>query len=469
MSLNIICKNIEKTYDINIISTLENKNILDQFKSVIKDVFENPNIGGNRTLITLIYNYFYKKIPNLRYISGPSCLSYLRSSTYNKQIYLFYEAHGRVNNCNDKFLGPNIDINKYLNKLFSTTDKFIDFYVETSKTITSKKFKYNTTNYIDKVRAEFYNCVDPNFQCEWNNIRVHYADIRSVIKFEDGKQSLEHYNSILKIGDLISLLEYSFINYINEPSLYYNKDFFDTKEEYDIHLNEIKMKMVHISNNCIDRYNEILLYKKELLEYIFLFLSPSIITKLYGNAKNIDIIKKEIQKSNLSSLTIFMLFKNSYTNNPTLKNLIKYNKKNAKTISKQLMNITKIEHVDIKDINIEEPFQNISNIVEMLNGLKLLVSINNTYILPHMACYMDLYTICRMFKTFKHDSKIVYQPVNISNVIFYGGESHSKNIAIMLKYLGFEELYTIGQYSTMVDNTSPRCLDMKSKKLDFAK
>ena len=467
MSIDLICKNITKTYDLSSLLNIKNKNILEQFSLIVKDAIENPTIEGNRTLITLIYNYFYKEIPKVKYINGPNAISYHISKKYNKRIYLFYEAHGRVNNCNDKFLGPNIDINKYLNKLFSTTYKFIDFYVETSKTITSESFTYNTTDYINKVRSEFYNCVDPNLQCEWNNIRVHYSDIRNVIKFEDEKQTIIHYNNIDKIADLTSCLESSIIKYTNQPLTHYHKDFFDTEKEYNTHLNEIRLKIVNISNNFINQYNEILKYKDELLEYILLFLSPNIVSKLFANAKKIDIISKEIEKSDLSSLTIFMLFMNSYNKNPTLKNSLKYSKKHARNISKQLKDLTYIEKINNKDINIENGFQNFPKIIEMLNGLKLLIEIHNNYILPNTSCYMDIYTICRMFKRFKHKSKNIYQPTDIKNIIFYGGLSHSLNISIMLDYLGFETVYNMGTIDTNDPNTASRCLDMKNKQLDF--
>ena len=73
-----------------------------------------------------------------------------------------------------------------------------------------------------------------------------------------------------------------------------------------------------------------------------------------------------------------------------------------------------------------------------------------------------------MFKTFQHKSKNIYQPTDIKNIIFYGGLSHSLNISIMLDFLEFEPVYSMGSAYTYDPNTASRCLDMKNKQLDFA-
>jgi len=71
---------------------------------------------------------------------------------------------------------------------------------------------------------------------------------------------------------------------------------------------------------------------------------------------------------------------------------------------------------------------------------------------------VDIYTICRMFKTFKNKNNL---PVKQKHIIYYAGNAHSINIRTFLTFLKFETVFYLKQRETS------RCLDMQGEKLDF--
>jgi hypothetical protein len=79
-----------------------------------------------------------------------------------------------------------------------------------------------------------------------------------------------------------------------------------------------------------------------------------------------------------------------------------------------------------------------------------------------VALLLDIYTIARIFKKFKRPKP--YQPEEPTNIIFYGGVGHTKNIVKVLSLLGME---IVEEYGNMDFPESNRYVDMRGIKQPF--
>ena len=132
-----------------------------------------------------------------KYINGPFTLSKHHSNTYNKTIYIFGEVHGGDLLCNEivskEEVQYSVNITDYLHTLFSNTNVFIDFYLETPlpkdyKLKPKHAFSFSKDNkpaVLTYLRRKFINCTDPKKRnmCVYSkHMRAHIVDIRESTK-----------------------------------------------------------------------------------------------------------------------------------------------------------------------------------------------------------------------------------------------------------------------------------------------
>lgn len=116
---------------------------------------------------------------------GPITMSEMYSARYDKHVYILGDYHDKKTVCQAK--GEKFPITDFFHYLIENTPGIIDFFLELeylSKTV--EPFKKGTIlnalfgdSYIDDVRKEFANCLTIDKKnCEYPNVRMHYADIR---------------------------------------------------------------------------------------------------------------------------------------------------------------------------------------------------------------------------------------------------------------------------------------------------
>jgi len=136
-----------------------------------------------------------------KYLSGVSQVKYLVGTIddVTRHVYLFYDYHDTKGECNST--KKHIMLNEWLDKLFKKEDrKFIDFYVEDFIWDYNDDHRKNVLRKMDEsIRAVHggkkdqltiirdtitANCIVPNKECPYNNIRIHYTDYRWFTKFD---------------------------------------------------------------------------------------------------------------------------------------------------------------------------------------------------------------------------------------------------------------------------------------------
>lgn len=182
--IKVVCKKLQDVYDSSILKK-EDRDIQLVFNSIVSNKIETfKDANPNKTLISLIYNLYNNKKPIVDYLSGPCSISLQTIGT--KRIYIFGEYHGYQNNC---FKNKNINnyrhmtIYNYLHYLFSTTDVFIDFYIEAhlpSILRSENPLNLYIQGYMRDITNELYPCLEPKYRadCPYNTIRAHSVDSR---------------------------------------------------------------------------------------------------------------------------------------------------------------------------------------------------------------------------------------------------------------------------------------------------
>lgn len=154
-------------YDANLLNQMTESEI----DATVKLCSRNP------VLSRLIDNWYQKKKPFIREISGPMSLTEHWSEKYKKHIYVFGEIHGATGGCVSK---NSTSIVNYLKRLFNTTDAFIDFFLEAHAYDRWEMKPKMNKSYLDQLRTSFTKCMQPTTRhakdCEL--VRVHYGDIR---------------------------------------------------------------------------------------------------------------------------------------------------------------------------------------------------------------------------------------------------------------------------------------------------
>lgn len=122
-NISQICKDLQISYNTNILNDVD-EFAKDYFKTVSETYINSGE--GNATLMKLIINNYNMNMPIAQKISGPISLTVHRNERENKTFYIFGEYHNRLGECKSE----GVFINDYLMNLFTTTNCFIDFYLE---------------------------------------------------------------------------------------------------------------------------------------------------------------------------------------------------------------------------------------------------------------------------------------------------------------------------------------------------
>lgn len=222
-----ICEDLKTSY---------NMNLLDNCTPIQQAVFldeaeKNKNENkGKITLMKLIYNHFRAEKPIISKITGPKTLTVHWSRTYKKLIYVFGESHGRAEPCESEckrgevfnpesmrciseksqkakklkskgvILESYLPIDKYFEKLFLTTDVFIDYFVEVPAYEGIEWYieDYYADSYLKDVMAQSAACVQVATRVKEKCalIRAHYIDVRRTTRQSLGTRNfIESFNS----------------------------------------------------------------------------------------------------------------------------------------------------------------------------------------------------------------------------------------------------------------------------------
>ena len=380
----------------------------DFLKAIVKYIKETNFTVKNKTIVTLIYNYFFKKslLPNVNYITGPFTLSYHYIPSLDKKIYIFGENHVNTHLCpvslNSTFI---VD---YIVELLKNTNVFIDFYIENylppiEDIDLDKDEKYIKDNQntwgitLETLRLKLLYCKKNKKEQQWCiTNRIHYSDVRISTLYE-----LSTYTKMFE----------------NDAELY------------------------------------IILYQFDLIRKIV--SEEEKLTKLNQIDKNL--FKKIFNIILDPSLNSHYLFNELLKN----KNIIKQYNKNNEEIQK----LIKI-FFNQKILEILTVFLNVYYIKNYTDGKNIDTFFNDIYGCFYMydfcnnisIIHMDMYLLCRLFVTYNNTKREDYAPSDQKNIIIYAGDFHSK---LYRDFILFSKISTIninsqlGQYG-YEDN----CLDM---------
>jgi hypothetical protein len=327
---------------------------------------------------------------NSIYLSGPNKMLKMYNKNSNQTIYLFGEYHGYENECEENKNNMTFNMVEYFSTIFERAKQKIDFYLEAplvfllsekrqkdyyeAKTNIINFYGYKKVGTLVNLRDSFKNCFNPGTRhsCIYKNIRFHYTDLRPLYVLEN-------------IGREITFIK--------------------TDEEWNKFKNlySDEIKEMSLVKNC---------------ETYFLYL--------YNKIKNNNSIRKQLQKSGISSELFTKLTIKSCEKFDNYKYVMKF----YEILVSDLLPRKYLEIHPNKDyIDIE---QDLSDIIQ--NQLSII---------------HDIYTVLRMIK--KMDG--VYQ----KNIIFYGGLAHYYTIKEMLLELEFSIINEISS------NERKRCLKIERK------
>lgn len=404
-----------ETMDVTLYEFLSNKGKAYMKKS-LKDRKQFPQ--HFQILLSLLERYLRKvqfKYPH--YILGPEYLVKLEyKGLPKKTIYLFGEKHIKIPekaSCSKQYSR----ITPFLESVFNTTHVPIDFFLEATPhdrytqgiygALTEKELllkKGDSQNDIKVLRSKFDRCIIKKRKenCP-SGVRIHYTDVRFLDTF---------------------------------PSLSHDLGSSDTFE-----------KIVRMAQRNIDV--ELPLMKEQ-----------KFFRKIYKQIQHIT--KYPVVRKNLTELVskIVVEYQNAFFNkNLELKSLEVFNEE-YKTLVDLLTRSLKSKREEHYS-NLYEKIVSVNKLILYANENKNRLSFRPAIKNACLVCleeitaffeefsekFMDLYTIARMFRSFK-DS---FDPMNI---IFYGGVFHSKNIYSILETTGE---FNITNYT---GEGSPVCLDI---------
>jgi len=355
------------------------------------------------------------------YISGPISYYHLISKKYKKNIYLFGDAHqSRYNSC--EFILPEdlqnnvVDIVDFLEKTFMSTQKMIDFYLETPHDIS---LQIDTIDYMSEIENKFTrkNCLpvrQSECDTDFNMVRFHYIDIRSVI------------------NNPLDNMKHIFYEIYNKLQSFYDKLllFYNTL---------LKQQESQTENNCVNPLS--------IFEEIELFLTSKL-DLIINQIDQIYIFQREKIEKQLKKITAGEII--DYLNNLNISNNHYFDlvKKICKAEHKMLFEMYETyfkslpflsRNCDLTYFEIIE--KELKKILSRREKIYNILDKANIYINTQ-----DLYNLSRIFKTFgekKHKTqKNIYDEANneANNIIIYAGDAHILNIRRHLQILNFEDI-----------------------------
>jgi len=186
--ISVVCDNLHTFYDARVMGFLS-PSVRKIFKETARREYQKK--GKKSVFLNLVYNFLAQMPPEPSYITGPFTLTYHKSKFYNKQIYVFGEAHGFRYQCYyyNKPDHETMMIDEFLDGVFSTSRVFIDFYLEYDAFKNIEEVHEGTVPdlLINKIDNLVQGCLYPNPpKCPWNTMRAHFTDIR---RFEVERQN----------------------------------------------------------------------------------------------------------------------------------------------------------------------------------------------------------------------------------------------------------------------------------------
>lgn len=170
-----LCDKLHDRYDSSILSDYKDIGYI-----FIQKAEENKNtLKGNKTLISLINNLKIQP-PIVSYITGPSRMVKYESKRFDKVIYLFSEDdHSIHTSCPTwvKKLQSHSRITTYLENIFKSTTKFIDFFIEIPF-MSKYTYTIGENNTLFEIEQHFFGCLY-NQTCP-DTVRIHRIDIRKM-------------------------------------------------------------------------------------------------------------------------------------------------------------------------------------------------------------------------------------------------------------------------------------------------
>jgi DNA-binding protein YbaB len=394
-SNNIIIKNLIQTFNTNILNNID---IFEKLK-IYSNVFENKD---KNTLTKLIYNNYQNNSKNIsnelkkpvsQFLGGPSIIVHLFSKKYLKDVYIFGESHDKDTDCSSNF----VLIEDYLKRLIENTDVFIDLFVEIPviKSVYEERKGFEEYRLI-KILKTLKKCVDIPSRSDCSLSRIHYMDIRD----EEG----------VNITPLVDVMTDIF-------SINRSEDKYDNMRNYLLNNRKILIEI-------IDK-----IYNSDNQEFVNYILKD-----LFKHKKiNKELSKIKFEKSLLEEFIIQTINEKIIEVKETRKTLIKY-------INLFVLSLLKDEEILLE--RVEKSYQYIVILANILSGL--------------LAIYVDVYTICRMFKEFDV-SNIYNQPKEAHNIIVYAGSLHSGSITeFLVSNLDFKVIESVNstdKYNNCIDMT----------------
>lgn len=388
-----ILENLNNSMIKELVNTM-NSNIIDNI-----DIFDKlkvysevfENINKN-TLTKLIYNHHINKKPISEYIGGPSIIVHLFNKKYLKDVYIFGELHDKNTDCPEE----SMLIEDYLKVLIENTDVFIDLFVEIPviKSVYEEKRGFEEYRLL-KILKTLKKCVDISTRNECSLSRIHYMDIRD----EEG----------INITPLIDVMTEIF-------SIDRSEDKYNNMRKY---LTNNRKILIEIIDKIYNSDNQ------EFVNYI--------LKDLFKHKKiNKELSKIKFEKNLLEEFIIESINNKIIQVKETQKTLIKY-------INLFVLSLLKDEEIILEKV--EKNYQYIVILANILSGF--------------LAIYVDIYTICRMFKEFDI-SNIYLQPKEAHNIIIYAGSLHSGSIT---EFLTSKLDFKLIEYVNSTDEYD-NCIDM---------
>jgi hypothetical protein len=450
--LERLCDKLHKTYDTRLIDNIPDqlkveflkisiKCINDRYKYYPKELYTDPISnqsvyvrGQFGVLFRLLDNYFrhkrYPGIPSIlkpvtRFIRGPKNLTVHWSEILNMHVYIFGEHHiqGNCTNLSESNPQNTMNIEDYLDQLLQNTDKYLDYIFEVPM-IGKKKLQYisndpsgirigNSPLSLNDIFQRFKVCIEPvtrhASRCRLG--RVHFMDVRN--------ENMSHMNTI-------SYLWACFLTYKKRDIINLLNNQYFLKKLKDMH---------HFCNT-----------EQKLFIYFKAFI--------FGINYNVAELRK-------------LLNSEKYINKEIGLRIKKYIEDEIDVLAKKFF-VPLTTNISIILSNWEQILNKKYKYWALVPSPQIKVILdsfkNVGLCLTSLVSYgPDLYTLCRMFKTFnvkKQPFVNAYksdQPKKMHNIVIYAGDAHSQRYRRLLNSLGFFiEVEKTGQS----DNTQISCIDM---------
>lgn len=436
----ILCTELYKTYDISLIDNLPD-DLIERFRvELLPKCLGNTTSNQRPVLTKLITNYYNNKNPALlhptlrkpvtNFIRGPKTLTIQSSEFFNMRVYIFGESHEPGDCLTHNSTDPNymMNIEDYLEILLKNTDKYLDYIFEVP-TMGREQKQYqgqvdHGNTHLNSIFQKFKTCIQPISRhiTDCTLGRVHFMDIR----IENNQQ-----------GDIISL----FWLYIQEASTSKIKTVKSLNDKTFIGL------LYHFyEHGCSSR--------KKLVSYFTAFI--------FGNTYNVIQLRRLMESKSPIDIQVGNKIINYIKGEISLMVSMYFDK-----VKFHVMNIISSRKI----IAGQKYWLTIPPLVRsnLIKSFKYL----NGYMIRLVSVGPDLYTLCRMFKTFnlkKPAFNGAYpndQPKKAFNIVIYCGDAHAQRYRRFLRDLNFQEDGKTGQSGYYTAPHDFNCIDMRDIKQPF--